>query len=116
MTATATVEAPRTASRLPLLLACSASFLAFLDVTITNLAVPDMARDFGEGVRPMSWVVTLYTIPFAALLAPAGRLADVVGRRRLFTAGVSTFTAASLLAAVAPGLGLLLVARGLQGV
>jgi MFS family permease len=113
---TATVEAPRAASRLPLLLACCASFLAFLDVTIANLAVPDMARDFGEGVRPLSWVVTLYTIPFAALLAPAGRLADVVGRRPLFAVGVSTFTAASLLAALAPGLPLLLVARAAQGV
>jgi EmrB/QacA subfamily drug resistance transporter len=114
MTATAPAP-PRTASRLPLLLACCASFLAFLDVTITNLAVPDMARDFGEGVRPLSWVVTLYTIPFAALLAPAGRLADVIGRRQLFAAGVSIFTAASLLAAAAPDLPSLLVARAAQG-
>lgn len=50
----------------------------------------------------MSWVVTLYAIVFAALLAPAGRLADVVGRRRLYAAGVVAFTAASLVAAVAP--------------
>src|ERR1700710_2922538 len=61
-------------SRAPLLLACGASFLAFLDVTITNLAIPDLARDFGVGVASLSWVVTFYTILFAALLAPAGRL------------------------------------------
>ena len=85
-------------SRIPLLLACGGSFLAFLDVTITNLAVPDLAGDFSVGVTSLSWVVTLYTILFAALLAPAGRLADVVGRRRLFVAGVTTFTAASLVA------------------
>jgi EmrB/QacA subfamily drug resistance transporter len=103
-------------SRAPLLLACGASFLAFLDVTITNLAIPDLARDFGAGVSSLSWVVTLYTILFAALLAPAGRLADLIGRRRLFAAGVATFTAASLLAAVAPTFGLLLAARGVQGV
>src|SRR5215468_2856083 len=94
-------------SRAPLLLACGASFLAFLDVTITNLAIPDLAKDFGAGVSSLSWVVTLYTILFAALLAPAGRFADLVGRRTLFTAGVSTFTAASLGAALAPSLGLL---------
>src|SRR5215212_8554135 len=104
------------ASRVPLLLACGGSFLAFLDVTITNLAVPDLAGDFGVGVTSLSWVVTLYTILFAALLAPAGRLADVVGRRRLFVAGVTTFTAASLVAAIAPTFGLLLAARAVQGV
>src|SRR4051812_5570567 len=103
-------------SRLPLLLACGGSFLAFLDVTITNLAVPDLAGDFSAGVTSLSWVVTLYTILFAAVLAPAGRLADVVGRRRLFVAGVATFTAASLLAALAPSLGVLLAARAVQGV
>ena len=103
-------------SRAPLLLACGASFLAFLDVTITNLAIPDLANDFGAGVSSLSWVVTLYTILFAALLAPAGRFADLVGRRRLFVAGVTAFTLASLAAALAPSLGLLLAARGVQGV
>lgn len=103
-------------SRAPLLLACGASFLAFLDVTITNLAIPDLAGDFGVGVSSLSWVVTLYTILFAALLAPAGRLADLVGRRRLFAAGVATFTVASLLAAIAPTFGLLLGARAVQGI
>ncbi|MFD1545187.1 DHA2 family efflux MFS transporter permease subunit [Nonomuraea guangzhouensis] len=103
--------------RLPLLLACGGSFLAFLDVTITNLAVPALAVDFGGvDLTSLSWVVTLYTIIFAALLAPAGRLADVLGRRRLFAVGVAVFTVASLLAALAPTFGLLLVARGAQAV
>jgi EmrB/QacA subfamily drug resistance transporter len=102
--------------RASLLLACGASFLAFLDVTITNLAIPDLAGDFDAGVSSLSWVVTLYTILFAALLAPAGRFADLVGRRRLFAAGVTAFTLASLAAALAPSLGLLLAARGVQGV
>ena len=103
-------------SRVPLLLACGGAFLAFLDVTITNLAVPDLAGDFAVGVTSLSWVVTLYTILFAALLAPAGRLADVVGRRRLFVVGVTTFTMSSLLAALAPTFGVLLAARAVQGV
>lgn len=103
-------------SKLPLVLACGGSFLAFVDVTITNLAVPDLAVDFGVGVGSLSWVVTVYAVLFAALLPPAGRLADVIGRRRLFAVGVGVFTVASALAAAAPNLGLLLVARAVQGV
>jgi EmrB/QacA subfamily drug resistance transporter len=103
--------------RLPLLLACGGSFLAFLDVTITNLAVPALAADFGGvGLTSLSWVVTLYTILFAALPAPAGRMADVLGRRRLFAVGVAVFTLGSLLAGLAPAFGLLLVARAVQAV
>ncbi|HEU4658184.1 MAG TPA: MFS transporter [Capillimicrobium sp.] len=103
-------------SRLPLLIACGGSLLAFLDVTITNLAVPDLVRDLDQDVTSLSWVVTLYTLLFAALLAPAGRLADVLGRTRLFAAGIATFTVGSALAAAAPDLGLLLGARAVQGV
>src|SRR5262245_22027718 len=105
-----------TSSRAPLLLACGASFLAFLDVTITHLAIPALAGDFAVSVSSLSWTVTLYTILFAALLAPAGRFADIVGRRRLLAAGVATFTAASALSALAPTFGVLLAARALQGV
>lgn len=100
----------------PLALACGGSFLAFLDVTIANLAIPDIAADFHVGVGSLTWVVTLYTIFFAALLAPAGGYADAIGRRRLFTIGVSTFTIGSLLAALAPTFSVLLVARSVQGV
>ena len=99
-----------------LLLACGASFLAFLDATITNLAVPSLAGDFHASVTSLSWVVTLYTILFAAFLAPSGRLADTIGRTRLFATGATGFTLASLLAAVAPTFAVLLVARGIQGV
>lgn len=103
-------------ARTSLLLACGGSFLAFLDATITNLAVPSLSTHFHVDVTAVSWVVTLYALPFAALLAPAGRLADVFGRRRLFVLGVAVFTLASLLAAVAPVLAVLLVARAVQGI
>jgi EmrB/QacA subfamily drug resistance transporter len=105
-----------TRRRSPLLPACGGAFLAFLDVTITNLALPAVARDFGVSVSSLSWIVTLYTILFAALLAPAGRLADVVGRGRLFAAGVATFTVGSLAAALAPAFAILLIARAAQGI
>ncbi|MFE1950041.1 DHA2 family efflux MFS transporter permease subunit [Streptomyces sp. NPDC059524] len=100
---------------LALLLACAGTFLSFLDATVTNLAVPPIAADFDVSLTTVSWVATAYVIPFAALLAPAGPLADAVGRARLFLAGVAVFTAASLLIAVAPDLPVLLGARAVQG-
>jgi MFS family permease len=114
MTSPMTAESPH--SKLPLVRACGGSFRAFVDVTITNLAVPELAGEFEVGVGSLSWVVTVYTVLFASLLAPAGRLADVVGRRRLFALGVGVFTLSSALAAAAPSFELLLVARGAQGI
>lgn len=103
--------------RRTLLVACGGSFLAFLDVTITNLALPDIGRDFdGVAIADLSWVVTLYTVVFAALLAPAGRIADAIGRRRLLVAGMLVFTVASLGAAAAPTYEVLLTARTIQGI
>ena len=106
--------AASTASR-ALLLACGATFLSFLDATVTTIAAPRIATDFDVGVTTMSWVVTAYAIPFAAFLAPAGAIADTVGRARLFRAGVATFTLASLLVSVTPDFGLLLLGRAAQG-
>ncbi|MFF9501087.1 DHA2 family efflux MFS transporter permease subunit [Streptomyces sp. NPDC014656] len=100
---------------LALLLACAGTFLSFLDATVTNLAVPPIADAFGASLTTVSWVATAYVIPFAALLAPAGPLADAVGRARLFLAGVAAFTVSSLLIAVAPNLPLLLGGRAAQG-
>lgn len=109
---------PSTATRrasLALLLACAGTFLSFLDATVTNLAVPAVADDFEVSLTSVSWVATAYVIPFAALLAPAGPLADAVGRARLFLIGVAGFTVSSLLIAVAPTLPLLIGARAVQG-
>jgi EmrB/QacA subfamily drug resistance transporter len=103
-------------ARLALGVASGAAFLAMLDATVANLAVADLHRDFpGVAVGDLSWVVTIYAIAFAALLAPGGRIADVVGRRTLLMAGAATFTLMSLVAAVAPSLGVLLAARFVQG-
>lgn len=104
---------PRNAA---LLVACGGSFLAFLDVTIANLALPAVGHDFAvTDIADLSWIVTLYTVVFAALLAPAGRIADVIGRRRLFLIGMAIFVLGSLGAAAAPDLGVLLAARATQG-
>jgi EmrB/QacA subfamily drug resistance transporter len=90
-------------------------WMANLDLFIVNLALPAIGSDFGSAeVTDLSWVLTGYATVFAALLVPAGRWADRVGRRRAYQAGLGLFTAASALAAAADGLGLLVVARLLQ--
>jgi len=109
------------ASRTTGLLAAGATFLAMLDATVANLAIPTIGHRFpaataAQTLGNVSWVITLYAIVFAALLAPAGRFADVVGRRTLFCCGVGVFTAMSLLCALAPTLPVLIAGRGLQAV
>ena len=105
------------ANPLPVILVASgATFVAFLDVTVVNVAFPDMRADFAHTpLGELSWVVSVYAVLFAALLTPAGRLADVIGRHRLFFAGLIGFTVASALTAVAPTVALLVGARALQG-
>ena len=94
-----------------------AVFAVFLDTTILFVAFPAIQADFSD-VSPstLSWVLNAYTIVFAALLVPAGRLADRIGRRRTFLAAAVLFTIASMLCGVAPTAGLLVAARVLQAV
>ena len=99
-----------------LAVAAGAAFLALLDTTVANLAVADVRMDFADAsVSGATWIITIYAVTFAACLAPAGRVADVIGRRTLLLAGVGAFTLLSLLCALAPSLEALLVARALQG-
>lgn len=91
-----------------------AVFAVFLDTTILFVAFPSISTDFGSSASTMSWVLNAYTIAFAALLIPFGRLADRVGRRRTFLAAVIVFTTASMLCGVAPSVEVLIGARVLQ--
>jgi EmrB/QacA subfamily drug resistance transporter len=103
--------------RASVLIACAGAFVAFLDTTIVNIAFPDISASFsGSGRDALSWVLDGYFVVIAALLVPAGGLADRFGHKRIFLIGVSGFTTASLLCAVAPSLGLLISFRVLQGV
>ncbi|TDB90325.1 MFS transporter [Actinomadura sp. KC216] len=98
-------------------LAVGAAFLAMFDATVVNLAIPDLATDHpAASVADLTWVITLYVVMLAAFLAPAGRLADVLGHRSVYLAGTGLFTLASLACTVAPDLTTLIVARGVQGV
>ncbi|MER7764208.1 MFS transporter [Streptomyces sp. NPDC097619] len=92
-------------------------FVSSLDLFIVNIAFPDLARSFPSAdLSDLSWVLSVYAITFAALLAPAGRWADQSGRKRAFLAGLALFTVASALCAAAPSLGWLVAARALQAV
>ncbi len=92
-----------------------AVFMSFLDVTIVNIAFPNLRADFATTSLPvLSWVINGYGVVFAAALIPAGRLADRIGRRRLFLAGIVVFLLASALCGLAPNPGVLIAARVLQ--
>jgi EmrB/QacA subfamily drug resistance transporter len=107
---------PHDAALPVLLVASGATFVAFLDVTVVNVAFPALRESFvASSLTDLSWVVTAYAVVFAALLTPAGRLADVIGRRRMVLAGLVAFTVASALSAIAPSVALLIAARALQG-
>ena len=98
-----------------LLVTAVAVFMAFLDVTIVNVAFPSIQEEFPEtSLAGLSWVLNAYNIVFAALLVPAGRLADLLGRRRMFFVGMGLFLAASALCGLAPSAEVLVGARVLQ--
>lgn len=99
------------------LLVAPAIFISVLDMFIVNIAFPDMLRDFeGSSISELSWVLNAYTIVFAALLVPMGKLGDVIGRKLVFQVGTLLFVAGSALSAAAPSPGFLIGARALQGV
>src|SRR4051812_48777822 len=98
-----------------LLVTAVAVFMSFLDVTIVNIAFPSIESTFDDTSRAtLSWVLNAYNIVFAALLVPAGRLADLVGRKRVFLTGVWLFVAASAVCAVAWSIDVLVAARIVQ--
>ena len=92
-----------------------AVFMSFLDATIVNIAFPSIRASFpGASLGDLSWVINAYNIVFASLLVPAGRLADRVGRKRVFLGGVLLFLAASAACGLAPSVGALTAARVVQ--
>ncbi|MGI8679773.1 MAG: MFS transporter [Jatrophihabitans sp.] len=101
---------------LTLVAVCLGTFMLLLDVTIVNVALPDIQNALKSSFSDLQWVVDAYALTLAALLLTAGSLADLYGRRKLFVVGLTLFTLASLLCGVAPNTLTLELARGLQGV
>jgi NTE family protein len=101
--------------RTVLVIASLGSAVAFVDATIVNIAFPSIERSFhGTSISSLSWVLNAYNIVFAAFLVAAGRLADLLGRRRTFVFGLELFSAASLLCALAPSADALIEFRIVQ--
>jgi MFS family permease len=95
---------------------CIAQLMIVLDVTIVNVALPAIQHELGFSQANLSWVVNAFLVTFGSLLLLAGRLGDLVGRKRVFLAGVVTFTVASLLCGLSSSEGELIAARLLQGI
>jgi EmrB/QacA subfamily drug resistance transporter len=99
-----------------LILISIATFMLLLDITVVNVALPDIQRDLDASLSSLQWVVDAYSLMLAAVLLTAGSLGDRLGRRRVFAIGFGIFTFASFLCGIAPDATLLNLARGLQGV
>ena len=89
--------------------------LSSLGTSVANVALPTLEDDFGASFGQVQWVVLAYLLAVTTLVVSAGRLGDLVGRRRLLLAGLALFIVASALCAAAPSLPLLVAARGAQG-
>jgi EmrB/QacA subfamily drug resistance transporter len=99
-----------------LVLVSIATFMLLLDVTVVNVALPDIQRELGASLSSLQWVVDAYSLMLAAFLLTAGSLGDRLGRRRVFTIGFGIFTFASFLCGISNDPTLLNLARGLQGI
>ena len=95
---------------------CVGVLMIVLDVTVVNVALPSIQDDLGFSQSSLAWVVNAYLIAFGGLLLLAGRFGDLLGRKRVFLAGLALFTVASLLCGAAQSQGMLVVARFVQGV
>jgi EmrB/QacA subfamily drug resistance transporter len=95
---------------------CLAQLMIVLDVTIVNVALPAIQQDLGFSQGNLTWVVNAFLVTFGSLLLLTGRLGDLIGRKRVFLAGLVIFTVASLLCGIAPSEGALIGARFLQGI
>jgi EmrB/QacA subfamily drug resistance transporter len=101
--------------QLGLALLASAQFVVMLDTSIVNVALPSIQSDLGLGSSGATWVVNAYILTFGGLLLLFGRVADLLGRRRMFVGGSVLFTLGTLAAGFAPGAGILVVGRVIQG-
>src|SRR6185369_17860696 len=102
--------------RLVVVISILASFVAFLDGSVVNVALPAISRNLGGGLVLQQWVVDAYLITLGSLILVAGSLSDLFGRRRVLVAGLAGFAVTSVLCAIAPGGAVLVIARALQGV
>jgi EmrB/QacA subfamily drug resistance transporter len=99
-----------------LLICCMSLFIVGLDITVVNVALPSIGRELDAGISGLQWTVDAYTVVMASLLMFSGSMADRLGRKRVFLAGLGVFFVASVLCSLAPSVGLLVAFRALQAV
>src|SRR5579864_2870502 len=99
-----------------LIVVCTAIFMLLLDITIVNVALPPIARSLHAGFTDLQWVIDAYALALATCVLNAGSLADLLGRKRVFVAGVVLFSAASALCGAATSPVFLILARAGQGI
>jgi EmrB/QacA subfamily drug resistance transporter len=112
----ARILAPENRKWLTLGCVAFALFMVMLDNTVVNVALPSIQRDLGIGLSELQWTVNAYALTFAVLMLTGGKLADFLGRRRVFIAGLAVFTASSLACGLATSGEMLIAARSVQGV
>src|SRR3989441_3807494 len=111
------IRGMKTNTRWPsLIVLCIGFLLIVVDMTIVNVALPSIQSDLGFSQAGLAWVVNAYLIAFGGLLLLAGRLGDLIGRKRIFLTGLAVFTTASLLCGVSMSQEMLVVSRFIQGV
>src|ERR1700741_3076350 len=98
-----------------LALLCVVQFMVVLDIAVVNVALPSIQTDLGFSQENLQWVISAYALLFGGFLLLGGRAADLLGRRRVFLAGLVIFSAASLLSGLAWSEGALIGSRALQG-
>src|SRR5918992_5758739 len=108
---TTNAAAPDARRWLALVVLCVGMLMIVLDVTVVNVALPSIQSDLAFSQSSLAWVVNAYLIAFGGLLLLAGRFGDIIGRRKMFLIGLTVFTGASLLCAVAQSQELLVAAR-----
>src|SRR4051812_7983006 len=99
-----------------LVVLCMGSLMIVLDTTIVNVALPSIRQDLGFSQTSLAWVVNAYLLTFGGFLLLGGRLGDLYGHRRLFLAGITLFTIASLVCGISTSEAMLVGARAVQGV
>src|SRR3569833_1623426 len=92
-----------------------ATFMLLLDITVVNTALPSIREDLGGCFSDLQWVVDVYTLALASVVLMAGSIADWIGRRKTFVAGLGIFSVASAAIALSPTSEFLIAARGVQG-
>lgn len=100
---------------LPLVAICLGTFMLLIDVTIVNVALPDMAIDLSTSFSSLQWVIDIYALVLAALLLGAGSVSDIIGRRKVYLVGLVVFALASLTSGLSPNATLLVISRAVQG-